>query len=202
MSDAATLAYYQAQAPRLALSSAQAPSPHLDGFLDLLRTGDQVLELGCGTGRDAARIAERGFALDTTDAAPAMVRKTKERFGIDARIMAFAALDAVEVYDAVWAHACLMHVRRSNLPKVIGRIHSSLRPGGWHFANYPLGPSEVRDLQGRWHNRVDLAWITDLYVRAGFSVVRTQIDQITSPNGGTSEWIALTLRNSVRTIHR
>ena len=95
-----------------------------------------------------------------------------------------------------------MHVPRSNLPNVLHRIHTALRPGGWHFANYPLGPSEVRDLQGRWHNRVDLAWITKLYVRAGFSVVRTQIDQITSPNGGTSEWIALTLRNLVRTIHR
>ena len=75
MSDAATLACYQAQAPQLALSSAQAPSRHLDGFLDLLRPNDHVLELGCGTGRDAARIAERGFGLDTTDAVPAMARE-------------------------------------------------------------------------------------------------------------------------------
>ena len=48
--DPATLAFYQAQAPRYTLSFGQAPSRHLDPFLDRLEPGVRVLELGCGAG--------------------------------------------------------------------------------------------------------------------------------------------------------
>ncbi|MED5207254.1 MAG: class I SAM-dependent methyltransferase, partial [Pseudomonadota bacterium] len=68
--DAATIAYYQANAPHYTLSFGQAPSRHLDAFLDRLASGASVLELGCGAGRDSARISERGFTLDATDGTP------------------------------------------------------------------------------------------------------------------------------------
>ena len=101
--DAATIAYYQANAAYYTFSFGQAPSRHLDCFLDRLEPGARVLELGCGAGRDSARIAERGFDLDATDGTPAMVRKANERFAVGARVMRFDELDAVDAYDAVWA---------------------------------------------------------------------------------------------------
>lgn len=134
--DAATIAYYEANAPRYTLSFGQAPSRHLDTFLDRLEPGVPILELGCGGGRDSARIIERGFDLDATDAVPAMVRKANERFGVGARAMRFDELQAKEEYDAVWAHACLLHVARRDLPEVLGAIYCALKPGGLHFANY------------------------------------------------------------------
>ena len=109
MSDPATIAYYEANAPRYTLSFGQAPSRHLDRFLDRLAPGARVLELGCGGGRDSARIRERGFDLDATDGTAAMVRKANERFDVGARVMTFEELDAQSEYDAVWAHACLLH---------------------------------------------------------------------------------------------
>ena len=137
--DAATIAYYQANAPHYTLSFGQAPSRHLDAFLDRLAPGACVLELGCGAGRDSARIAERGFTLDATDGTPAMVHKANERFDIAARVMRFDELDAKEAYDAVWAHACLLHVARADLPGVLASVHAALRENGLHFANYKLG---------------------------------------------------------------
>lgn len=192
--DAATIAYYQANAPHYTLSFGQAPSRHLDAFLDRLAPGASVLELGCGAGRDSARIAERGFTLDATDGTPAMVRKANERFGIAARVMRFDELDAEETYDAVWAHACLLHVARADLPGVLASVHAALRANGLHFANYKLGSAEGRDPLGRLTNLPDEEWLEQTYRAAGFAILATQRYRGKGADGVQRDWYALTLR--------
>ncbi|NIJ60539.1 class I SAM-dependent methyltransferase [Qipengyuania flava] len=192
--DAATIAYYQANAPHYTLSFGQAPSRHLDAFLDRLGPGACVLELGCGAGRDSARIAERGFTLDATDGTPAMVRKANERFGIAARVMRFDELDAKETYDAVWAHACLLHVARADLPGVLASVHAALRANGRHFANYKLGSAEGRDPLGRLTNLPDEEWLEHTYRAAGFAILATQRYRGKGADGVQRDWYALTLR--------
>ena len=192
--DAATIAYYQANAPHYTLSFGQAPSRHLDAFLDRLAPGASVLELGCGAGRDSARIAERGFTLDATDGTPAMVRKANERFGIAARVMRFDELDAEETYDAVWAHACLLHVARADLPGVLASVHAALRANGLHFANYKLGSAEGRDPLGRLTNLPDEEWLEQTYRAAGFAILATQRYRGKGADGIQRDWYALTLR--------
>ncbi len=192
--DPATIAYYQTNAPRYTLSFGQAPSRHLDAFLDRLEPGARVLELGCGGGRDSARIAERGFDLDATDGTPAMVRKANERFDVGARHMLFEDLDAHDAYDAVWAHACLLHVARAELPKVLAAIRTALRPGGWHFANYKLGDGEGRDPLGRLTNLPDVNWLEHVYSEAGFAIAASQRYRGEGADGVVRDWLALTVR--------
>ena len=192
--DAATIAYYQANAPHYTLSFGQAPSRHLDNFLDRLEPGARILELGCGGGRDSARIIERGFELDATDGTPAMVKKANERFDVGARVMRFDQLDAQDEYDAVWAHACLLHVARANLPKVLGAIHRALKAGGWHFANYKLGTGEGRDPLGRLTNLPDEAWLEQAYEKAGFDIEAAERYSGEGADGVQRDWYALTLR--------
>ena len=192
--DAATIAYYQANAPHYTLSFGQAPSRHLDTFLDRLEPGAHVLELGCGGGRDSARIAERGFDLDATDGTPAMVKKANERFDVGARVMQFDELDAEHEYDAVWAHACLLHVARSDMPIVLAAIHRALKPGGWHFANYKLGSGEGRDPLGRLTNLPDEAWLERIYGEAGFALEATERYRGKGADGIQRDWYALTTR--------
>lgn len=194
--DAATIAYYEANAPHYTLSFGQAPSRHLDAFLDRLKPAAHILELGCGGGRDSARIIERGFSLDATDAVPAMVRKAGERFGVGARVLRFDELRAEEEYDAVWAHACLLHVARRELPQVLGAIHSALKPGGLHFANFKLGDGEGRCLLGRLHNFPDPEWVESAYRSACFELLDTHIYRGDGADGTVRDWIALTVVRS------
>ena len=107
--DQATIDYYARAAPHYTASTAQGRHRHLDPFLDRLEAGASVLELGCGCGADAAHMQKRGFRVDATDAAAAMARKARERFDIPARVMRFDELEACQSYDAVWAHASLLH---------------------------------------------------------------------------------------------
>lgn len=192
--DGATLAFYEEQAPRYTLSFGQSHSRHLDSFLDRLHSGAQILELGCGGGRDAARMTERGFTVDATDGVAAMVRKARERTGLAIRQMRFEQLDASESYDAVWAHACLLHVARTNLPEILNRIHRALRPGGWHYASYKLGDGEGRDRFGRLHNFPDPRWLEDCYAVAGFATQEPVTFRGEGADGDVWDWLAMTVR--------
>lgn len=192
--DRQTLAFYQTRAPHYTFTAAQRHSHQLDPFLDRLTPGARVLEMGCGGGQDSARILARGYAVDATDGTPAMVTKANERFNLGARVMVFTQLDSESEYEAVWAHASLLHCPRAELPDVLARIHRALRPGGWHFASYKLGNGEGRDLLGRLHNFPTSEWLVAAYEAAGF-VVAAQSSYAGQASDGTQrDWIDLTVR--------
>lgn len=193
MSDPATLAWYQQHAPHYVTKICGSANRHLAPFLERLAPGARILELGCGAGQDAAHILSRGFALDATDATEAMVRLAGER-GVPARRMRFDQLAAEEEYDAVWAHACLIHVPRTDLPGVLARIRRALRPGGWHFAIFKLGAGEGRDAHGRLHNFPDRAWLAGVYRGAGFAIADRETYRGSGADGIVRDWHALTVR--------
>ena len=192
--DPATLEFYTERAPHYTLSFAATHSRQLDAFLDRIEPGAQVLEIGCGGGQDARRIRERGFAIDATDGVPAMVAKANERFDLDARVMRFDELRVHERYGGVWAHACLLHCPRAELPGVLAAICHALVPGGWHFASYKLGDGEGRDLLGRLHNFPDAQWICETYRAAGFVIVDKDIYAGKGSDGTQRDWIDLTVQ--------
>src|SRR5947209_11389544 len=51
----------------------------LEAALKVFRPGNRILELGCGTGRDAVALARRGIRVDATDVSPAMTAATRAR---------------------------------------------------------------------------------------------------------------------------
>ncbi len=194
--DPDTIAFYEARAPHWVFHSGEAHSHRLDPFLDRLPPGAAVLELGCGGGRDAARIRERGFAVDPTDATPALVARANQAFALDARVMAFDQLDAEAAYDGVWCHASLLHCPRAALPDVLSRIHRALRRGGWHFASYKLGEAEGRDLLGRLHNFPPAEWLTATYRAAGFVIEAQDIYPGKASDGTQRDWIDITVHKA------
>src|SRR5438128_11140539 len=51
----------------------------IEAALKVFRPGNRILELGCGTGRDAVALAQRGIRVDATDVSPAMIAATRAR---------------------------------------------------------------------------------------------------------------------------
>lgn len=195
MSDAATIAFYEREAPRYTLSGTQGPSRHLDSFLDRLTPGARILEVGCGGGRDAARMIARGFDVDPTDGCPAMAKKAQERLGHTVRVMRFDELAAKAAYDAVWAHASLLHVPLGELPGVLHRVAGALRPGGWHFANYKLGDREGRDCFGRYYSFPTEDDLRTVYREAvPWQAVAVDRYEGSGFDGIAVDWLALVMR--------
>ena len=192
--DPDTIAFYQTRAPHWVFHSGEHCSHQLESFLDRLPKGASVLELGCGGGRDAARMRERGFVVDATDATPALVTRANQAFALKARVMAFHELEVEAAYAGVWAHACLLHCPRAAFPDVLARIHRALVSGGWHFASFKLGDGEGRDLLGRLHNFPPADWLVAAYEAAGFVIAAQETYAGKASDGTQRDWIDLIVR--------
>ena len=165
--DPATLEFYAAEAPDYTASGRGGVSRHLDTFLDRLPVGAQILELGCGGGIDAAHMLRRGFSVDATDGVAAMAAKAESRLDRAVRVMRFDELDSDGDYDAIVASASLLHVPRSDLGEILGRLWRALRPGGWHLATYKGGGVEGRDRFGRYFNYLASTDARTIYAGVG-----------------------------------
>lgn len=108
----------------------------------LLSTSQDVLEIGCGTGSTALRLAPFTRSLLATDVSPAMIDIAHQRLaGQPSRQLRFAVADADAlaagqgVYDAVLAFNVLHLV--SDLDAALALAAQALRPGGLLISKTP-----------------------------------------------------------------
>src|SRR5688500_2118307 len=75
---------------------------------DLLapRSGERILDLGCGDGALTRRLVEAGATVVGVDASPDMIAAARAR-GLDARVMNGQHLNFAEEFDAVFSNAAL-----------------------------------------------------------------------------------------------
>ena len=93
------------------------------------RSGETVLDLGCGTGELAERIAATGARVWALDGDPAMVAAARERLGPERVLLADGHdFRPPEPVDAVFSNAALHWMPRP--AEVIARVRAALRPGG------------------------------------------------------------------------
>lgn len=108
----------------------------------LLKPSDRVLELGCGTGTTALRLAGTVQSYLGTDISAEMITIADEKHaanhipGLNFRRETADALSAKDAkFDAVLAFSYLHLVR--NLPDTLRRIHDMLPSGGLFISKTP-----------------------------------------------------------------
>jgi SAM-dependent methyltransferase len=140
-----TVAFYDHHAATFASQTADLDmSPLYGRFLQHVPVGGQILDAGCGVGRDARAFAERGYKVMAFDASAEMVRLARERVGslADIRHMRFEDVPWRGEFDGVWACASLLHVPPAAFPGVASRLADALRPSGAWYMSFKLGRGE------------------------------------------------------------
>lgn len=165
--DEDTIAFYDREAADYAASMEDYRPAQLDDFIARVGAGAKVLELGCGAGRDAAAFIAAGVDVTPTDGSAKLAAIASERLGRPVRVMRFHELGETEVYDGVWASACLLHVPSEALADVLARVRRSLKAGGAFFASYKAGEGGDRDSLGRYYNFPSRAELEGFYESAG-----------------------------------
>lgn len=153
--DAQTLSFYDGEAETYASrvrASDTATNKRLEAFLRRVAAGGKILELGCGGGQDSEAMIRAGFDVTPTDGSVGLARVAEQRLGRPVKVLRFEDLGDKNVYDAVWANACLLHVPEDRLADVLAKIHAALKPGGLFYASYKEGDGGERDKLGRYYN--------------------------------------------------
>lgn len=107
------------------------------GVVDLLaaKSGERILDLGCGTGTLTAEIAANGAQMVGVDRSAEMIAEARKKFPA----IRFEVCDARELqfsreFDAVFSNAALHWIPEAE--RVVDGISRALRPGGRFVAEF------------------------------------------------------------------
>ena len=117
-------------------------------FLNLLPDFGKILDLGCGSGRDALAFKNMGYQIEAIDYSAELVKQASELTGIEVRLQSFYDLNEINTYDGVWACASLLHCERHRLVDVLQKMIQSLKSNGVIYMSFKYGDQD-REKDGR-----------------------------------------------------
>ncbi|WP_287967329.1 MULTISPECIES: class I SAM-dependent methyltransferase [Acinetobacter] len=144
-----TIDYYNKHAEEFTASTFEVDMESFyQPFLALLPETAQILDLGCGSGRDSLAFKNKGYHIDAMDYSAELVKKATELTGIQVKYQSFYDLSEVAVYDGIWACASLLHCERKRLAEVLEKMLRALKPDGVIYMSFKYGDSD-REKYGR-----------------------------------------------------
>lgn len=153
---AATIASYDATAAEFASRRGTLRLEHaLSAFTQLLSGHRQVLDLGCGPGRDVDFLTDLDCTVVGLDLSAGMLREARKRLPRARLIQAELRSPpfASKCFDGIWASASLLHLPRAGFDRALAELVRFLRePGGVLYLALKGGQGEqwVTGGDGRW----------------------------------------------------
>ena len=187
-----TLAYYEGRAEEFRAGTQDHDvSQNIEALLRHInaRPPFTILDFGCGPGRDLAAFRALGhIAIGLEGAAPFVAMARSAGHEVWQQDFLDPDLPAAR-FDGVFANASLFHVPTAVLPRVLGQLHHTLRPGGVLFSSNPRGENQEGWNRGRYGAYHDLAAWRDYLTAARF----TELEHYYRPAGLPREqqpWLA------------
>lgn len=196
MSDHETLSVYAAQADKYAsmTDSGQKSDPLITRFIAGVTPGGRVLDLGCGPGASAGRMATAGLEAEAWDPVPEMLALANRFEGVTTRQAGFGDLTAVDLYDGIWANFSMLHTPRAEWPGQLKAIATALRSGGLFHIGTKTGSGETRDTIGRLYTYVTEDELVGMLRTAGLTPEYTTHGRDKGLSGEMADWIVVQAR--------
>lgn len=130
----------------------------------------QLLDFGCGPGRDLRTFSALGHQAIGLDGCPRFVEMARVGSGCEAWLQDFLVLDLPAArFDGIFANAVLFHIPSQELPRVLRQLHATLKPGGVLFSSNPRGDNQEGWNGDRYGAYYDWANWRTLLEAAGFA---------------------------------
>jgi cyclopropane fatty-acyl-phospholipid synthase-like methyltransferase len=112
-------------------------------FNNYLKKGDSILDLGCGSGRDSKYFSEYGYNVVSADYSYEMVKMASEYLKKDVTQSDMRNMNFKNKFDGIWACASILHIEKSEIPKVLKNCHMALKNNGILYMSFKYGEGEV-----------------------------------------------------------
>ena len=193
--ESSTLQYYENNAMEFSSGTIVADmNGTRSRFMNLLQPGACILDLGCGSGRDAKAFYDAGYQVEAVDGSAQLCRLASEYIGVSVRQMLFQELDSEEVYDGIWACASILHLPKEELGTTLHRIQRALKPEGILYTSFKYGTYEgLRN--GRYFTDFTEETLTAFWLGIkGLHIVETWITGDVRPGREEERWVNLLAR--------
>ncbi len=137
-----------------------APIQSIERFISLLPPQATILDLGCGSGRDAKIFTEKQVnvvGIDFCSNLLDIARKTAplaEFYEMDMEELTFSP----NSFDGVWACASFCHTPKSAILNIFKKIHSILKKEGHFYLSLKHGSGEVLEKDTRYEGNIEKFW--------------------------------------------
>jgi 2-polyprenyl-3-methyl-5-hydroxy-6-metoxy-1,4-benzoquinol methylase len=164
-----TLNYYDENAVEFAIKTAHIDMHDLyELFLNQLpkRDTQSILDVGCGSGRDANYFAEQGYEVTAIDASAELIQWAQRHHmssKIDWHHLDFSGIEKKpweNKFTGIWACASLLHVHFLELPFVIKSLLKTLTDDGVIYLSFKYGKGERIDNERFFCDMDELRWKT------------------------------------------
>jgi 2-polyprenyl-3-methyl-5-hydroxy-6-metoxy-1,4-benzoquinol methylase len=158
--DKETIAVYDREPERFAREWVEQPSPQdlYDLLLRYFRPGPTV-DIGCGSGRDAAWLAKNGFEVEGFDASLNFLNEARSRYpDLKFEQSVLPELQGVprRSYENVLCETVIMHLEQDQVGPSTETLAELLRPGGTLYLSWRITPDRSeRDKLGRLYTAFD-----------------------------------------------
>ncbi|MGL4864722.1 MAG: class I SAM-dependent methyltransferase [Cetobacterium sp.] len=105
------------------------------------KTGE-ILDLGCGSGRDSKYFIELGYKVIAIDLSPVLAEKASKYIGQDVIVIDMKNIDFKDKFIGVWACASLLHLSYEEVLETLNKIYSSLKNNGIVYASFKVGSQD------------------------------------------------------------
>jgi SAM-dependent methyltransferase len=167
-----TLAHYDARAEDFwAATRDHDVSQNIAALLEFIEAPPPfaILDFGCGPGRDLRTFKRLGHVATGLEGAAQLAEMARAYSGCEVLQQNFLALDLPPGrFDGVFANASLFHVPAQELPRVLGELRDTLKPGGVLFSSNPRGEGQEGWRGERYGAFHDLAGWRDVMTAARF----------------------------------
>lgn len=155
------------------------PSTDLYKFIKIIKPGGLVLDVGCAGGRDTETLIQQGFQVIGVDLVEKFLERARKRVPeatfVNQNLLELDYKD--NTFDAIWAHAVLMHLKKADFNQIMKKFYRFLKPGGKihirvkkgegeHWVTDKLSPEQKRFFSFFQNDEME-----EIMKKAGFNII-------------------------------
>ena len=160
-----------------------------DRFVPRIKPGGQILDAGCGSGRDSKHFKDLGFKVTAFDANESLVQLAADHLE---QTVIHASFDTFVThahrFDGIWACASLLHVPRCQLPSVLLNLGHQLKPEGIFYCSFKYGEAEVVR-NGRYFTDLNESTLQNVLIGSNLIIDDTWISSDARPDRESEQWL-------------
>ncbi len=190
-----TISYYNLNAEHFVAETVSAELEAIqEKFADKLQKGAEILDFGCGSGRDVKYFLKHGFCVSAIDGSDELCKIASQYTGIKVKNMLFQELHETERYDGIWACSSILHLPFKELKEVLKKMEMAVKRGGIIYTSFKYGSYEG-ERNGRYFtDMTEDTFASLIREQKGLKMEEQWVTNDVRPERGEERWFNVILR--------